>query len=150
MNAPILGRIGVLIVLLAATQALLSQEPKKKEPAKEATLADTKTALALPIPAKLFSQPMNLKEVLDILLKELDKRGKKVRIKVNVDAIKNEFPDEPTIYDTPFVLKSRDKTVPLSTVLTLALSPACRGNLTFKVRRGFIEITTLKDAARKQ
>ncbi|MBM4068299.1 MAG: hypothetical protein FJ271_05065 [Planctomycetes bacterium] len=139
----------VMIWILSATSAVAEDAPKKKVQAKEPTLADTRAALGLAVDAKLFNKPMNLKEVLEILLKELDKRGKKVRIKVNVDAIKNEFPDEPSIYDTQFILKTKSKSLPLGSVLSYALAPACKGNVTFKVRRGIIEITTLKDAARK-
>lgn len=149
MNVGPLGRLGLTILLLTTAQAATSQEQKKKNPPKEPTLADTKAALNLPVDTTLFPQ-MNLKEVFEILTKEMNKRGKKVLIKVNVEAFKDDNPDAPSIYDTQFILKTKSKTLAVSTILSMSLSGVHGGNATFKVRRGYIEITTVRAAAREK
>jgi hypothetical protein len=96
---------------------------------------------------KDFQQPMSLKEALGLLYEQLNADGKEWPILVDADAFREEYPDDPDIYETQVRIPPFPRKMSIGQVLRLALSKVPRNNATFFVYPDRIEITTLKRGA---
>ena len=92
-----------------------------------------------------FQQPMTLKEALGEIQKQLNEKYKEedaLPILVDAEAFKEENPDAPDLFDTQVMYPPFPRRMTVATALWLALSKAPTNNVTYLVRRGFVEITT--------
>ncbi len=98
-----------------------------------------------------FQAPMTLKEALGLLQDKLNSKYKDedvLPILVDAEAFKDD--NTPDIYETQVRCPPFPRRMTVATTLRVILSQVPTRNATFRLRNGFVEITTLKEAHPKQ
>jgi hypothetical protein len=143
-------------VALPAIHFARSEDPAPAQPKKDAAAAspklrETQRVLRLlqddvDISKAVEGGKLQLKDVVELLSGQLSaKNGKPVSIFVDVQAFKDADPDVAdvdSVLCAEIDLKGVPKTMPVSTLLHLALSKLPKNNGTYLIRQNMIEITT--------
>ncbi len=89
-----------------------------------------------------LQQERPLREVLKILQEKVRAQGKDVGFLVDVPSFVHEDPEAPKVLDVPIRFPLYPRRLTLATAVRLTLSRIPTGNATYRVRRGYLEITT--------
>jgi hypothetical protein len=126
-----------------------SHAQDEKRAARKPAQADLEKILKISLDAKLFKGPMSLKGAVQIANKALADQGKKAAITVDAEAFKKEYPDAPSVFDTPIQLTAKAKKITLAAALQFMVAHIQPDKGAFVIRDGAIVITT-KAAAKKK
>ena len=135
---------GSLVAVLMAVLAAQAQPPALKKT--KQTVQEITANLKTPVETKDFMKKMTVKEALNLLHEKLAEKKKPVVILINQKAFKADAPEAPDYYDLAVKLKLPAKAQPAAKLLVAITGQFPTQNVTYVVRAGYVDITTITEA----